>query len=226
MTLDPCIVDSPTIDLGMNGGSLEANLNVSPDIDNGLEQRANGVWVPGRGYGASFPAAGTEYNGQVFFITAGTGVTWQFRYNLDSGLARKWEFIGGASLFAAVETSTSQTSDATPAGDWGNGAGGTPGPDLVVPLTGLYDVQWEVSVDLSNLNAGSINVGVAQGIGANPVAGLQMPTTNSWQGNHSFASQRVTLTGGTVLRMRYRNNMVSTTATYYDRRLRITPVQL
>jgi hypothetical protein len=227
MTLDPCIVDSDTIDLSMVGSSLQAVVRVSPDADNGLEQRTNGLWVGGRGYGASFPPAGTEHNGQIYFITAAPGVTWQYRYNLDSGLANKWEFIGGADLFSAVETVTTLTPGASPAGAWVNGDA-TPGPDIAVPLTGLYDVWWEVTAENDTGTGASehMSFGVAVGIGSDPASDLiaAADSVGSSNGTHLVASQRKQFSAGQILRIRYKNTVPSSTGTFKERRLRIRPV--
>lgn len=49
---DPCIINSQSISLGMNAGNLQAVAILSPDGDNHLEVRANGLYVPsGRGVG-------------------------------------------------------------------------------------------------------------------------------------------------------------------------------
>lgn len=222
---DPCITDTPSVDLVMQGSLLSANAKVSQAYDNGMSIQPDGMWVPGRQVAAVLPDQTIRYNGQVVRLRPTSGITWMMVLNTDSGLTFPWEFIGGASMFSNIEGSVSQTTDASPAGAWGNGGGGSVGPDLTVPFTGLYDVEYEATVDNSASASGSTSIGIAQGIAADPIANLTALQSNI-RSTHLYATYRLNLTQGVVLRMRYRSTIPSNTATYSDRRLRIKPVRL
>jgi len=85
-------------------------------------------------YGTSFP--GSPADGQVFILvdsTTSPTYWWQFRYNANSSSTYKWEFIGGAPIYANIDTqeSVTNTSYADPT---------TPGPSITVPRAGSYEI--------------------------------------------------------------------------------------
>jgi hypothetical protein len=68
---------------------------------------------------------------------ANLGVRWHFAYR-ESATARKWEFIGGGSLWGASSTRTSRAGTSFQ----------TVGPVLTVPATGDYELTMSCDLDL------------------------------------------------------------------------------
>jgi hypothetical protein len=65
------------------------------------------------GYSTSLP--GSPYDGQVYTLVDSTTTPtyqWTFRYNAGSSSSFKWEFVGGAPAYAAVETAQTTASAA------------------------------------------------------------------------------------------------------------------
>jgi hypothetical protein len=102
------------------------------------------------GYSTSLP--GSPYDGQVYTLVDSTTTPtyqWTFRYNAGSSSTFKWEFIGGAPAYAAVETAQT-TASATPADLT------TVGPSFTVPRAGDYLIRY--NVDAGNNGAGNTDV--------------------------------------------------------------------
>lgn len=77
----------------------------------------------------------TPYDGQEIYYTADStnGVVWHLKYRAASGSSYKWEYVGGAPLFAEVTTNQSTTSTSYAALT-------TAGPAVTLPLAGDYMV--------------------------------------------------------------------------------------
>jgi hypothetical protein len=72
---------------------------------------------------------------------------WHMRYRAASTSTYKWEFLGGAPIFAviygaelAADSGLEKTTNAT----WGNLL--TPGPDVVAPFAGEYDIEFGATI--------------------------------------------------------------------------------
>lgn len=93
----------------------------------------------------SIPAA--PYDGQVIFYQntdmGNAGVIWQLRYRAAIGDANKWEYVGGAPLYAEVATSSTRTANTYGA------LASTTGPALLVPTSGIYIVHWGAMIEAS-----------------------------------------------------------------------------
>lgn len=235
MAVDPCVADTDTAHPDTDiDGALTVDVKVSAEYDNGLIARSStdgnpGLWVPGRGLVSSLPGSGIAYDGQVIFFQAGNGVVWQFRYNAGSGLANKWECCGGVALTSAVDGDTTYTTSGSPSGNWSNGAA-TVGPDLVVPLQGVYRVGFGCDIALDVSDGHAVQAGIAQGTGADPIDALKVKNQGDATGvkrNISvWKETEVTLAQGVTLRMRYLNTNASSVATYGQRRLVLHPVRV
>lgn len=77
-----------------------------------------------------------EETPEVYFH-AGNGVTWHLRYNTESLLDEKWEFVGGPPLFAS---SSDQTPLELPYSGYQLLSGVS--VNIAAPLAGFYDVEF------------------------------------------------------------------------------------
>lgn len=223
---DPCIESSESVALTMDGVNLRADLLISTQPDQAIEVLEDGAYSRGWGSGAALPPSGSEVHGQQFFLMPQDGVLWPIRYNAGSAQARKWEAFGAAPIFSSVEGTINFVTDASPAGNWGDGGGGTPGPDIVIPYDGFYRVVAEATVDNSAISgsSGSTQFGVSIGTAADPGSGMRAPQ-NSIRPIHVMFSQELSLTAGRIIRMRYFNSWPSNTAAYSDRRVSLFPIR-
>jgi hypothetical protein len=203
-----------------SGGALnvQTNANYSPEFSMVLVAPAL-IAVgtgSGAGYGTSFP--GSPVDGQehvlVDSVTAPTYI-WRFRYNASFPGASKWEFVGGSpwtSYVSATETTTSTTSvDLATV------------QQLAAPRDGVYIIEFVGTFNMgSPVNSGFAELFVA---GVNKGAGIgNVATVGKWQN----AAIRVvqTVTAGQVMKVMFRNELASSTASWTPRTLSITPVRV
>lgn len=149
------------------------------------------------------------------------GSRWQFQYNSGSASAYKWEFIGGAPSYSAVETS--ETIAVTTYGDLA-----TPGPSFTCARGGDYIITF--SADMFNNTSGSGAVMSPSIAGATPsdTNALFQVVPGVTQANLNFGGKIAQITGITasgVIKMQYRA-ATSGTATFIYRRLLVTPVRI
>jgi hypothetical protein len=169
------------------------------------------------GYSTSLP--GSPYDGQVYTLVDSTTTPtyqWTFRYNAGSSSSFKWEFVGGAPVYAAVETA--QTTGTT--GGFVDLA--TVGPSFTLPRAGDYLFRY--SADAGNNGAGNTDiVGLiknggevdrmvqAIGVALGQAAMMREIVLTGLAASDAFKLQYFT-TGGT--------------ATYLRRRLTVIPIRV
>lgn len=107
---------------------------------------------------AALPTVGPSGSGplvdgqEIYFVAdSANGVIWHLRYNAASGSAYKWEFIGGAELFAEVTAF-----ETTASGAFTDLA--TVGPSITVPLAGDYSVS--IGMDVSGTQGGIMSYAI------------------------------------------------------------------
>jgi hypothetical protein len=114
----------------------------------------NGAWAYVGGIllltPAQFLALPAQPDGSVVrvLVDATAGVAWRLRFNAGSANAAKWEFDGGRPLVAEINPAHTRASNV--ASVYGDAT--TPGPQVVAPLAGDYDVSMFAS---SHIPAGS-----------------------------------------------------------------------
>lgn len=154
-------------------------------------------------------------DGQRCVYMADSQTFWQLQY-YAAGTC--WFYKGGIPLVDADADSGTKAGTA-----YGNLSGDTPnGPTVTVPsdLTGTWDVTTQARIQSSasgTLARASFEIG---GANADDLDGLISDAAN---GGVNQRTQRMQLTAGDVLVMKYRNGDAGT-ATFGRRRLEITPV--
>jgi hypothetical protein len=167
----------------------------------------------------SLPADGEE----VYFQSAAMatpGVVWHLRYRAASASAYKWEFIGGAALYAY----SSAHSKAVTAGKWE----AISGPSITAPLAGDYEVRHSVSIEGSSTSNPIVVAGVSIA-GAEPIeesrAAANRSAVATALASLSADYRAVGIAAAQVLDQRYWSNVAETVA-IYEARLLMVPVRV
>jgi len=159
-------------------------------------------------YGTTLPASPTD--GQLaILVDSLTNPTyqWQFRYNLGSTSAYKWEFVGG-SIYSSGPTGALNNFSTTSV--WTDL---TSGPGLTVPRSGVYAIESNCYVQ--NNNAAGAYTAYSRVL-ASTTGSLGQPSmsgsTAYWSGFLAY-KQLVTLVAAETLKMQIQQN--NTMATNY-----------
>lgn len=88
--------------------------------------------------GTELPQSPRDGQQFAFVADSNNGIVWRFQYNADSGSQYKWEFVGGAPIYLAVDATVSTTSSSPQ--DLG-------GPNVTVPLAGQYTCMFGAEFD-------------------------------------------------------------------------------
>jgi hypothetical protein len=167
----------------------------------------------------SSPADGDE----VYLQTAAMatdGAMWHLRYRAASSSAYKWEFIGGPRLYGRVQTNEACTSSTY-------AALATPGPSIVLPLAGDYDLLLEANPNnFTNGTQGimSFDIGATAAVDADSM-GMYFNTGNaSVQGPFTHTNRR-TFTAAATLTAKYKVS-AGGQMFLYDRTLAAIPVRV
>lgn len=161
----------------------------------------------------SSPSAGDT----VRYAPAGAGsppiwiCTWDTNLNGGTGA---WS-VSGPPLRAIV--TTAQTTTSTTYTDLA-----TVGPSIEVLVGGIYD--WTMEADASNNSASGFALMSLAGGGFTAGAGDRILLTDSSERRTTYASDRGTVTAGTVV-AKY-SSLVAGTARFERRRISLTPVEL
>jgi hypothetical protein len=162
--------------------------------------------------GATLPEDPSD--AQFFSLELGSGIVWNFRYNLQSASTYKWEFVGGPPVYHQVAAAASTTSPITG------------GPTLTLPLAGEYLVTASCHCDTTVATNGR----PVMSIYANGSLVSEAYTDLAQNENDELIRTRlVTLAGaGQVIEMRYRSGggTGGQVHTFSDRFLYITPVRV
>lgn len=159
---------------------------------------------------------GTPYDGQeVYFLADATnGTVWHLRYRAAATAPYRWEFVGGSPLFSMVEPEQS-----APHTSWGDLA--TVGPDVTVPLAGVYMARFGARISHSGTDF--VMYGIRVGA-TDPTDNESVMINVGAAGSriHHDRQRRLTITtAGTLVRGRYRTN--SGTASYTSRYVELRP---
>lgn len=186
--------------------------------------QGDGTWgttaASGTGYAVGLPASPTD--GQEYILVDSVTLAtyqWRFRYNAGSSNTDKWEFIGGAPVYAAVETSQTTTSTSY-------AALATAGPTITVPRAGVYRVEFGCNLfcnaAVGNTAVASYDVGAVAATDADSISAGDASST----GQHTVSrmNQHTGITASTAFTMKYK--VTSNTGTFKSRWMAITPVRV
>jgi hypothetical protein len=167
----------------------------------------------------AIPTTGT--NGQVIHYLADNtnGVVWALKYRSASASAYKWEYVGGAPLFArvlTVETTASTTYAALT----------TAGPSIALPLPGDYIVEigagsWTGTAATNAYM--SYDIGGTAAVDADAFRSRQNSAGNTGIAAGSRSERKAALTAVT-LTSKYRVD--GGTGSWENRWMQVTPVRV
>lgn len=196
-------------DIAANAGIVGSKLAAAANVLGSQIQFSKGAAPPGS------PADGDLW---LLPADATNGVEWLFKYNAGSASANKWEFIGGAALYAEVATSET-TSSATYA------ALATAGPSIALPRVGDYDVA--IGCGLLNASAGAFNfmsydIGGTGAVDADAISD-QTGSTSNWQ--QPMRTRRKAGLTAVTLTAKYKSPS-ATVASFQNRFMSVVPVRV
>jgi hypothetical protein len=173
------------------------------------------------------PATAVEGDEVYFDANPGQGVIWHLRYDASIGDGNKWEFLGGPPIQADVVAPS--TTNSTTYADLAAG----PGPSVVAPLKGVYNIDHGAQLSTSSSVAGNTayQAYAAAGSGIVPNDGMSVLIGANGVMNMSgtVARQRqavITVAGDTIL-CKYRSSSTNPgTITANYRWIRIWPTRV
>lgn len=165
----------------------------------------------------TMPAVG-EHGQEVVYATSTSGVNWRFKYNAASASSYKWEFIGGAPIWAIVTTQQTTTSTS-----YTNLT--TTGPQVTCPLAGDYFVHIGASIQATSGNAASMSyaIGASSAADAEAIYVYQSATT-AIEASCFKENLKTGLAAATVLLTKYKTS--AGTGFFKDRTISILPVRV
>lgn len=167
---------------------------------------------------------GSPQDGEIIHYKADAtaGVIWTFRYRAGSASSSKWEYIGGAALYAATDAQES-TSSVTYA------ALATAGPSITVPLLGDYLIEIG-SLMFMSVGTGSLAQFHSFDLGATPASdadAVQMnPTALNFVTTGATARKKTAVPAGSAVVSKYRTSGTTPTAFFSRRYMRIIPIRV
>lgn len=230
---------SNRIEIGSNGNvncaaTALASQNISLDNisfmveDTPVGAYATGAIIYGPQRVTSLPANPADGQECYYVADATNGVVWHLKYNTSSGSAYKWEYVGGAPLYAEILTAANEAiSSATYV------ALTTPGPNVSLPLAGDYDV--EISFMGYHLANGggvlmSYDIGATAAVDADAAAFVVSTGSGDWV--RTTKTRRKTGLGAVTLASKWRvltgsGNVAGTSGMPGSTRyMRVTPVRV
>ena len=170
---------------------------------------------------------GSPVDGQEVYYQSATmatdGVVWHLRYRAGSSSAYKWELVGGAALYSAVDTAETQA-----ATTYGNLA--TVGPQITLPLAGDYELEYGCLLNAAAASATtaadaamSIAIGAAAAVDADWLYGYSASGTQ--YANHARKRRKTGLAAATAIVTKYKK-FTGATPSFADRWLSAIPVRV
>lgn len=167
---------------------------------------------------SALPASPVDGQEIAYVADATNGVVWHFKYRSASASAYKWEFIGGGSLWAAVETAETRAASTY-------GALATAGPSITVPLAGDYRVEIGCRLLVSAALAGFMSYDVGGTGASDQDAASNTLSAVNYEGTVFSRNLKTGLAASTALVSKYRCG-TATTLTFSYRRLSVVPVRV
>lgn len=151
---------------------------------------------------------GSPSDGQVVYYQsaamAAVSVIWAFRYRAASADAKKWEFIGGAPLYA--EVNTTETTASTTYTDVA-----TVGPSITAPLLGVYECEYGAQMSTAAISGNTAFAGLdVNGAGAADTYSALISTAAAVSATGSvMRKSQHTINAGAVAKLTYRSSSAS-----------------
>lgn len=222
----------------LNGDLRDDNL--SPLAAIGLSKLAQGgagsgmglvwsgsAWIPASRSGVqrvtALPATPADGDEVYYEIDATNGIYWHFRYRAASGSAHKWEFVGGAPLYAEVDTI--ETTGSAAFMDIA-----TVGPSITVPRAGEYCLAYGAAMFYSSGGPGLAHMNAAPRMGSiapSDIDSLRSKASQAETKLDSLSRTRIkTAAAGDVVKLQYRTDGAGVTANFGYRWLSILPIRI
>ena len=171
-------------------------------------------------YVTTLPASPVDGQEVCYGADPAGGVIWRLRYRAASASAYKWEFVGGAALFAEDFAAVGPVTSSSYI-DMGNAF------PVTVPLAGDYQVAWGARMAGATATAvisAAIKVGAAATVDANALD-AQPAGANYYAAGQSSRSKRINaVAAAAVLKMQHKVNVGSMTVA--QRWLEATPIRV
>src|SRR5215831_2481900 len=170
-------------------------------------------------YGTTLPAS--PVSGQIAVLvdsTTNPTYQWMFRYNASSSSAYKWECIGGSRVLSEVLAQEAIVN---------SGFGGltTPGPQIVVPRAGEYEMNYGASTNMAGSQYGILTLKLCGNAIAASEHVYMYPPASPAEISVSRTIKRTLLASDTVL-MQYSSSSGTITANFRNRFLALRPVRV
>lgn len=167
--------------------------------------------------GTSFPATPTDGQEYTYVADATNGVLWKFRWYATGNF---WAFVGGPPLYSEVTAAESTTSTTYAALT-------TPGPSIVLPFAGDYDV--EIGAQLGNDTNGdtgimSYDIGGTGAVDADFIRVVEPGGANSGRANVARRRRKTGLAAVT-LTAKYKTDTAVTSCLTQNRWMAVWPVK-
>lgn len=176
-------------------------------------------------YVTSLPSSPVDGQTVVYAADATNGVMWTLRYRAASSSSYKWEFVGGASLRAIVDTEQQNTTTG-----WQNLA--TAGPSVTLPLAGDYKIEAYTQKRVTDTGGQATGIGIATGDttpGNEDAAFAHMFYYANAQDGYipiELTTVKTGQTANTTWKIRYYQWYSSSNHYWRNRRLFVTPVRV
>jgi hypothetical protein len=199
----------------------------------------NAKWVPASTLAATRPRAprvvtsamsggppSSPLDQDIWIATAvdANGTRWHFQYNAGSASASKWEYIGGAPLFALISAKETTASNVYTALT-------TAGPSITLPRAGDYDIETGAEV-YAPINAGpgffavmSYDIGGTGAADIDWIASQNEVNQAQDVSNSLMRKKRQTALAAVTLTAKYRSSS-GTNSSFEKRWMAVTPVRI
>jgi hypothetical protein len=164
--------------------------------------------------GTALPSSAVDGESFYYVADATNGIVWHLRYRAASASAYKWEYVGGDSLQALVDTA--QNTISTSFTDLA-----TAGPQITLPLAGDYlcDMNLVLYNNGSNFTFAAVKFGAATTLEAD---GLLKFGPNA--ATHGKTIVKTGLAAAAVAKLQYK--VGAGTGTFQTRILRVRPIRV
>jgi hypothetical protein len=165
---------------------------------------------------------------EVYYQSAAmatAGLLWHLRYRAAATAPYRWEFVGGGPLQHYIQTQQTRTAN-TGAGDLA-----TVGPQVTIPLAGVYDVDWGWGYGYHAGQAGVQIIMTLDGCGATGTARIpdgaaaanDVAAVGATPGRNRMA---MTLTPAGILKAQYQVGGTTGSGSFGNRYLNVTPLRV
>lgn len=173
--------------------------------------------------GTVFPATPTDKQEFVYVASATDGVNWTFKYNNGSASSFKWEAASGQTpLWSEVTAGEARANVAY-------GALTTPGPVVILPFAGDYDIVIGFSGNVATAGELALMSYDIGGTGAVTGDAVELTSTNATNGalnDYTAVVRPRRQTGLTAVTLTAKYRTGGGTSTFKNRWMSVTPVRV